>query len=290
VKYAFINEQRSQYSITELCCVLTVSVSGYYAWLRRDESERAKHDKLLSEKILSLFKESGETYGSQRLYRALKKSGETVGRNRVIKLMKQHNLQAKAKRKYKATTDSNHEFGYHPNLLKQEFDIAKPDTVYAGDITYIWTQEGWLYLAVVMDLFSRQIIGWSMNSRMTRQLVIDALFSAYWRRKPASGVIFHSDKGSQYASHDYCDALNAYGFIGSMSGKGNCYDNAVVESFFHSLKVERVHHRQYQTREDAKSDIFNYIELFYNTKRLHSTLGYCTPVEFEQQYMMNKVA
>lgn len=265
-------------------------MSGYYAGCKRDESERAKRDKLLSEKALTLFSDSGETYGSPRLHAALKKSGEVVGRNRVIKLMKQLNLQAKAKRKYKATTDSNHTLGCHPNLLNQEFDIAKPDTVYAGDITYIWTQEGWLYLAVVMDLFSRQIIGWSMNSRMTRQLVIDALLSAYWRRKPARGVIFHSDKGSQYASHDYCDVLGAYGFTGSMSGKGNCYDNAVVESFFHSLKIERVHNRNYQTREEAKSDIFNYIELFYNTKRLHSTLGYCTPVEFEQQYMMTKVA
>lgn len=270
--------------------MLSVSISGYYAWRNRDERERAKRDKTLSEKLLSLFRESGESYGSPRLHRALKKSGESVGRNRVIKLMKQHNLQAKAKRKYKATTDSNHSLGYHPNLLKQQFNIVKPDTVYAGDITYIWTQEGWLYLAVVMDLFSRQIIGWSMNSRMTRQLVIDALLSAYWRRKPTADVIFHSDKGSQYASHDYCNALKAYGFIGSMSGKGNCYDNAVVESFFHSLKVERVHDKNYKTREEAKSDIFNYIELFYNTKRLHSTLGYCTPVEFEQQYLMTNVA
>jgi transposase InsO family protein len=208
-------------------------MSGYYAWRNQGESQRFKRDTELSKKILALFKESNGSYGSVRLHEALKKSGETVGRNRVIKLMKQHNLQAKAKRKYKATTDSNHKFGHHPNLLKQQFSVPEPDRVYAGDITYVWTQEGWLYLAVVMDLFSRQIIGWSMSSRMTRQLVIDALLSGYWRRKPARGVIFHSDKGVQYASHDYCDVLEAYGFIGSMSGKGNCYDNGVPRIVSH---------------------------------------------------------
>lgn len=274
----------------ELCQLSGISMSGYYAWRNQSESQRFKRDTELSKKIRALFKESNNSYGSVRLHEALKKSGETVGRNRVIKLMKQHNLQAKAKRKYKATTDSNHKFGHHPNLLKQRFSVPEPDRVYAGDITYVWTQEGWLYLAVVMDLFSRQIIGWSMSSRMTRQLVIDALLSAYFRRKPNKGVIFHSDKGSQYASHDYCAVLKNYGFIGSMSGKGNCYDNAVVESFFHSLKVERIHGKHYPTREAAKSDIFNYIEIFYNQKRLHSTLGYCSPVEYEQQYWSKQVA
>lgn len=273
-----------------MCCILQISVSSYYAWRKRDESLREKEDKLLSEKILKLFNESDGAYGSVRIHEALKKSGETIGRNRVIKLMKQQNLQAKAKRKYKATTDSNHDFGYQPNRLEQQFNVMHPNQVYAGDITYIHTQEGWLYLAVVMDLFSRQIIGWSMINRMTRQLAIDALLSAYWRRKPAKGVIFHSDKGSQYASHDYQKLLRTHGFIGSMSGKGNCYDNAVVESFFHSLKVERVHHKNYLTREEAKSDIFNYIEIFYNTKRLHSKLGYCSPVEYEQQYKLANVA
>lgn len=285
-----MKEHRKDYSVSELCNVLQLSPSGYYAWLQSDVSLRARSDKLLSKKIQALFNESDGTYGSVRLHQVLKQSGEKIGRNRVIKLMKQLNLQAKAKRKYKATTDSNHAFGHHKNLLKQNFTVTEPDSVYAGDITYVWTQEGWLYLAVVMDLFSRQIVGWSMNKRMTRQLVMEALLSAYWRRKPGKDVIFHSDKGSQYASHDYCDLLNAYGFIGSMSGKGNCYDNAVVESFFHSLKTERVHHRNYQTREDAKSDIFNYIEMFYNTKRLHSTLGYCSPVQFEQQYRIANVA
>jgi len=285
-----VKEQRKYYSVNELCRVLQLSPSGYYAWLQGDVSHRTRSDELLSKKILALYNESDGTYGSVRLHQALQQSGEKVGRNRVIKLMKQLNLQAKVQRKYKATTDSNHRFGAHENLLEQNFTVTQPDSVYAGDITYVWTQEGWLYLAVVMDLFSRHIVGWSMNKRMTRQLVMEALLSAYWRRKPDKGVIFHSDKGSQYASHDYCDLLKAYGFIGSMSGKGNCYDNAVVESFFHSLKTERIHHRHYQTREEARSDIFNYIEMFYNTKRLHSTLGYCSPVQFEQQYRMTNVA
>jgi putative transposase len=290
VKYAFIEGERAYFSVTELCNLLKVSVSGYYAFRKREESSRAKEDKRLGDKVLKLFNESGGTYGSVRLHWALKKMEEKVGRNRVIKLMKKQNLQAKATRKYKATTDSNHGFGVQPNRLEQQFKIDKPNCVYAGDITYIRTQEGWLYLAVVMDLFSRQIIGWSMSNRMTRQLVMDALLSAYWRRKPAKGVIFHSDKGSQYASYDYQFLLQSHGFIASMSGKGNCFDNAVVESFFHTLKVELVHHRNYLTREEAKSDIFNYIEMFYNTKRLHSTLGYCSPVEFEQQYQLAIVA
>ena len=290
MKYAFIEQHREDFSLSELCDVLHVSVSGYYAWHHRPESKRAQQDKELSKKILALHSASGGSYGSVRLHQGLKKSGEDVGRNRVIKLMKHHHIQAKVRRKYKQTTDSNHTFGYHPNLLNQQFDVAKANCVYAGDISYIWTQEGWLYLAVVMDLFSRRIIGWSMSSRMTRQLVIDALLSAYWRRKPDPGVIFHSDKGVQYASYDYRRLLKHYGFIGSMSGKGNCYDNAVVESFFHSLKVEQVHHKNYKTREEAKSDIFNYIEIFYNTKRLHSSLGYCSPVEFEQKYMTPQVA
>lgn len=285
-----MHQHRETYFVTELCRVLGVSSSGYYAWLKGKVSQRKHKDTLLGNKIKSVFEDSKGTYGSVRLHQALKRDGETVGRNRVIKLMKQLNLKVQTKRKYKATTDSNHTLRTHKNLLEQNFNVTKPDSVYAGDITYVWTQEGWLYLAVVMDLFSRRIVGWSMDKHMTRQLVMQALLSAYWRRKPNKGVIFHSDKGSQYASHDYCDLLKAYDFIGSMSGKGNCYDNAVVESFFHSLKTERIHRKHYQTREEAKSDIFNYIEMFYNTKRLHSTLGYCSPVQFEQQYRMANVA
>lgn len=200
--------------------------------------------------------------------------------------MKERGIFGKGKKKFKPrTTDSNHHLPIAPNLLNQHFECTKPDKIYTSDITYIPTLEGWLYLAVVMDLFSRKIIGWAMDEQMPRHLVMNALRMAYWRRKPTTEVIHHSDRGSQYASHDFQVLLKSYGMICSMSGKGNCYDNAVTESFFHSLKVELIHEAKFKTREEAKTAIFEYIEIFYNRERIHSTLGYCTPEQFEENYI-----
>lgn len=270
--------------------MLEVSVSGYYFWLKNPSTRREKRDEELAKKIVLIHQASKKRYVSPRIYKALKKESEIVSRKRVIRLMQENNIFGKAKRKYKATTDSNHTLGIASNLLNQKFNTDSPNQVWAGDITYIPTNEGWLYLAVVIDLFSRKVAGWAMEKRMTKELVINALMMAYWQRKPNAGAIFHSDRGSQYASNDFKNYLKKYGFRASMSGKGNCFDNAVVETFFHSLKVELVHDVKFETRETAKSEIFNYLEIFYNRYRLHSTLNYCTPFEFEQKYESKKVA
>lgn len=269
----------------ELCRAMQVSMSSYYRWRKRPQSPRALRDKDLSKLIIQLFNETKGRYGAPRLHAALGKLGERVGIKRVKRLMQANQLQAKAKRKYKATTDSQHNLLLAPNLLQQRFRCEKPNQIWASDITFIPTREGWLYLAVTLDLYARKIVGWAMDKRMTRQLVIDALHMAYWRRKPAKGLIHHSDKGSQYASYDFQACLKHYGMVGSMSGTGNCYDNSVVETFFHTLKVELVHDGVFVTREQAKTAIFDYMEVFYNQQRLHSTLGYCSPEEFEQQYL-----
>jgi len=205
--------------------------------------------------------------------------------------MREANVQARQHRKYKVTTNSNHQQPIFENLVKREFEVAEPDQVYAADITYIWTQEGWLYLAVVIDLYSRKVVGWSMSSRMKAQLVCDALQMAVWRRQPKAGLIHHSDRGSQYASKAFRCLLKAHGIKGSMSRKGDCWDNAVVESFFGSLKQERVQWRNYQTRYEAQQDILEYISMFYNGSRLHSYLGYMSPNDFERQILeQRKVA
>lgn len=245
---------------------------------------------MLSEKIKDIHRGSKKSYGSVRIHKALQKQGEKVGRNRVIQLMKENKIFGIAKRKFKATTDSKHALAVADNRLNQQFIVNEPKKYFVADITYIPTGEGWLYLAVVIDLYSRRVVGWSMNKRMKKQLVIDALAMTYWKEKPKKGAIHHSDRGSQYASIRFQAVLRELGFICSMSSKGNCYDNAVCESFFHTLKVELVHNTRFDTREQAKAEIFNYIEVFYNRIRMHSTLGYCSPIEFEQQYEMTKVA
>lgn len=269
--------------MTELCRVLEVSGGGYYAWLKRPVSDRRKKDLVLSTKIVNIFEGSKQRYGSPRVHQALKNQGESVSRKRVIKLMSEEQIAARGKRKFKSTTDSMHNKVVSKNLVKQQFSVSKANTVWAGDITYVKTGEGWLYLAVVLDLYSRRVIGWSMSERINRQLVMDAFTMAYLQRKPQPGLIFHSDRGSQYASDDFQKLLKKLNYKSSMSGKGNCYDNAVVESFFHTLKVELVYSEVYQARTAAKASIFEYIELFYNKVRMHSTLGYCSPIDFEGQ-------
>ncbi len=235
-------------------------------------------------------KKSKETYGARRIAEEVKAHGIPCGRTRAGTLMKLADVTAKQKKKFKATTDSKHNLPVAPNLLNRQFAVKEPDMVYVSDITYIWTREGWLYLAVILDLFSRQVVGWSLSNRMSRKLIMNALLMAIWRRRPAPGLIFHSDRGSQYCSNDFQKMLKTHGMLSSMSRKGNCWDNAVAESFFGSLKTERVFFSNYTTREEARRDIVDYIEMFYNSNRRHSYLGYVSPKEFEELWLLKKAA
>jgi len=240
--------------------------------------------------VRKMDKSSGHSYGSRRMRKALNCLGFPVGRYKARKLMREAGVQVRHRKKYKVTTNSKHKQPVFGNLLQRQFTIPQPDQVYAADVTYVWTQEGWLYLAVVIDLCSRKVVGWSMSSRMKSQLVCDALKMAIWQRRPQAGLIHHSDRGSQYASKAFRKLLKAHGFQGSMSRKGDCWDNAVVESFFGSLKQERVQWRNYQTRYEAQQDILHYIAIFYNPYRLHSTLGYISPNDYEKQLTEMKEA
>jgi transposase InsO family protein len=269
--------------VENACGVLNVSPSGYYAWSNRMPSERETDDVRLIDKIRGIYDASCGVYGVRRIHRKLHLDGELCSRNRVARLMCKCDIHARRKKKYRVTTDSKHSFPVADNLLAREFFSAGPNQVWASDITYIWTLEGWLYLAAIIDLHSRMVVGWSMSERLERNLVLDALSMAVGRRKPGPGLIHHSDRGSQYASNDYQVALKQHKMLCSMSRKGNCWDNAVAESFFSTLKTERVHHRMYRSRAEARRDIFGYIEVFYNRVRLHSTLGYLSPVQFESQ-------
>lgn len=283
VKYAWIKAHQHEFDTKLMCQLLAVSRSSYYSWLnQKTPSARALENKALSEKIKMLFIDNKCRYGSRWIRRALLNMGYQVSRRRVCRFMKEQNLCCKTKRKFKHTTDSNHQLPVVPNLLNRNFTAAKPNQVYVGDITYIPTLEGWLYVAVVIDLFSRQVVGWAMNKRMKASLVNNALLMAIWKRKPPRDLLWHTDRGSQYASHSHRSLLKEHGIIQSMSRKGNCWDNAVPESFFHTLKVELTHHEQFKTREDAKRAIFEYIEIYYNRVRMHSANDYLSPVEFEQ--------
>ena len=244
--------------------------------------KRQREDQDLSEDIKRIFKKSRSTYGSPRMQRVLREEGKRHGKVRLRRLMKKMNLKPKAARRFKVTTDSRHNKQVAPNILGQRFTPPAANIAWAVDITYIWTDEGWLYLATVIDLYSRRIIGWSMGTRLLTKLVIDALTMALTKRKPPQGVIHHSDRGSQYCSDAYQALLSKHGFICSMSGKGNCYDNAVMESFYHTLKVELVYGQRYRTRGEAQTAIFDYIEIFYNRQRIHSSLNYQTPEAFEK--------
>ena len=237
-----------------------------------------------------IYHESDQTYGSPRVYRELRARGEHCGRSRIERLMRRSGLRSQAQQRFKATTDSGHRLPVCANLLMRNFDVSTPNTVWASDITYIWTREGWIYLAVVLDVYSRRIVGYSMKRRLGRAIVIEALQMALSARQVQRGLIHHSDRGSQYASLEYQGLLKASGLRGSMSGKGNCYDNAVVESFFSTIKRERVYRRTYATREEARQDIFRYIAVFYNQKRLHSALGYLSPAAYEARNTLRKAA
>jgi transposase InsO family protein len=253
-------------------------------WSNRPESSKKRQDKEILAAIRKTFTESRGTYGYPRVHRELSERGICCGKNRIARLMRKDGLRAKVKRRFKATTDSKHNLPVADNLVRRNFSPEHPDHVWAGDITYIWTEEGWLYLAVVLDLFSRKVVGWAMEKRMTRHLVMDALKMAVKRRHPARGLVHHSDRGSQYASSDFQEMLGRHGIRCSMSRKGNCWDNAPVESFIGTLKQELIFHKHFDTRAQAKQSIFEYIERFYNRKRLHSTLGYQSPVDYEANY------
>jgi putative transposase len=262
---------------------LELSRSGYYAGRKRPASRREEENRVLVKKIGVVHQANRQVYGSPRMTVVLKVQGVACSRNRVARLMKENGIAAKTKRKFKVTTVSKHQFPVAPNLLQQSFTVAHPNRVWASDITYIATGEGWLYLAIIRDLHSRSVVGWSMQERLQRDLVMDAFRQAVMRRRPLPGLIFHSDRGVQYACSDFRELLADHQAIQSMSGKGNCYDNAVSESFFGTLKTELVYFSRFRTRAEAREAIFDYIEIFYNRQRRHSTLGYLSPAEFERR-------
>jgi putative transposase len=269
---------------------MEVSISGYYAWIKRPESALQQENKQIVEQIKLIHKQSRETYGSPRIYQNLQEKGISCSENRVARLMKKHKIAAKRKRRFMVTTDSKHNLPVAENILNQDFQTTKPNEKWVNDITYIWTKEGWLYLAVVLDLFSRKVVGWAMDSSMEKGLVIKSLTMALQGRQAQKGLLHHSDRGSQYASHDYQKLLKDNLINCSMSRKGNCYDNAAMEGFFATLKQELVYHRQYQTRKEAKQDIFEYIQVWYNRNRKHSSLAYLSPEQFENKYQYQMAA
>ncbi len=283
MRYACIHRRRHQHSVRTMSRLLRVSRSGYYDWCQRGERARSQRDRELTQCIRRLHLESNGVYGARKIHRELLDMGELCGRHKVARLMHKAGLKGCPKRRFRVTTRR----GGAPasNLLDQNFTATTTNERWASDITFIWTRQGWLYLAVVMDLYSRRIIGWSMSRRINRHIVVNALNMALGQRRPGEDLIHHSDRGSQYLSDDFQELLKRNGITCSMSGKGSCYDNAVVESFFALLKRERVRRRTYKTREEATADIFDYIECFYNRKRSHTYLDYLSPVQYENQAM-----
>ena len=276
---------RVDYSLDCMCRCFSVSRSGYYAWLQRKPNQRLQRRQSLDEQVKTLFHKHKQRYGAERLQRKMpQENGKYPDLKTIAASLKRQGLVAKAARRFKATTNSKHNLPVFDNLLQQDFSATAPNQKWAGDITYLWTDEGWLYLAVIIDLFSRQVIGWSMSERMTADLACDALRMAIFRRKRPKGVIVHSDRGSQYCAHVYRQLLQQHELLGSMSAKRCCYDNACAESFFHSLKVEAIHGERFNTREAMRQTVFEYIEIDYNPVRLHSTNGFLSPIEFETQF------
>lgn len=265
-----------------MCKFMKVSRSSYYEWQTSPQCNRDKEDKELTSKIRVIFQEGRNNYGTRPVRQGLARQGIITSRRRIGRLMREANLVCKTKRKFKATTDSNHNKPVAPNLLERKFKVSAANCYWVGDITYIPTAEGWLYLATVIDLFSRKIIGWSMDSNMRADLVNNAMLMAVWQRKPPKGLIWHTDRGSQYCADSHLKIIKQHGITQSMSRKGNCWDNAVAESFFHTIKTELIYQNKFKTREEAKSKIFEYIEVFYNRIRMHSTNGYLSPVKYEE--------
>jgi transposase InsO family protein len=282
VRFAFIDAEKANHDVSTLCRVLQVQRSGYYAWRSREESAREVEDKKLVVEIRAVFEEKKRRYGSPRVCHELRGRGIRVGRHRVARLMRAQRLQARPRRKFVCTTDSTHGLPTPSNILDRKFDVDAPDRVWAGDVTFLPTSEGWLYLAVLLDLYSRRIVGWSMSERNDESLTLAALRMAINQRQPEPGLVHHSDRGTTYASGRYQDELAKHSMVCSMSRKGNCWDNAVVESFFSTLDIECASSRPFSSRATARREVATYILGFYNPTRLHSSLGYMSPMEFER--------
>jgi transposase InsO family protein len=284
MKFAFIAREKATYPVDLLCSVLGVSRSGFYASQGRPLAARDREDQQLAVHVAAAHRASRGRYGSPRVHRELRAQGQEVGRHRVARLMREQGLRARTKRRFQRTTDSQHGLPVAENVLDRQFTAPTPNTAWVSDITYLWTREGWLYLVVILDLFSRRVVGWALHDRITRQLAVDALTMALALRRPRAGLMHHSDRGSQYASADYQAVLAAHGVVCSMSRRGNCWDNAVAESFFSTLKMELAHEADWATHAAARADVTEYLEIFYNTQRRHSALGYLSPVAFERQH------
>jgi len=274
-------DHRGEFRVKLMSRVLAVSRSGYYAWLSRPESLRSYRNRQLLVDIRRIHLQSRRTYGSPRVTDELQDQGVVCNEKRVARLMRDHGIRAKTVKKFRVTTDSRHKLPVAPNLLQREFSVSAPNRVWLGDITYVWTKEGWLYLAGVLDLYSRRIVGCAMSHRIDVELTLSALRQALDRRQPQAGLLYHSDQGKQYAALDYQKLMHDHQMVGSMSRKGDCWDNAPMESFWGTLKRELVHHEKFATREEAKRKIFEYIEVFYNCQRRHSSLGSLSPAEYE---------
>lgn len=281
MRYAFIQLQLADYPLSIMCGILDVSTSGYYAWSKRDRDANSAKKMALVLEVEKIHQGSRGTYGSPRILSVLNGLGIPCSHGKLERLMRTHGIRAKTKKKFRVTTDSKHSLPVAENLAQRDFAVGIPNKLWLADITYIWTREGWLYLAAVLDAGTRKLIGWSMKERMTTDLVQDALEMAYNRQGQPKGVMHHSDRGSQYASQLYQQCLQRYGMVGSMSGRGQCWDNAPMESFFHTLKTEHVYFEDFVMRTDARESVFDWIEVFYNRERLHSTLGYSTPECYE---------
>ncbi|WP_254660230.1 MULTISPECIES: IS3 family transposase [Lysinibacillus] len=284
VVYNFIQQHRHEFRVAKMCEVLGVSRSGYYEWLNRPKSNQKERKEKLTSQIKRVYMDSRRNYGSLKITKQLNSEGVSVSQKTVSRIMKEEGIRSKTVKKYKATTNSKHNLPVYPNLLDQQFKVERPGQAWVADITYIWTSEGWLYLATIMELFSRRIIGWAMDERMTKELVILALKRAIRTQTPTPELIHHSDRGSQYASKEYQQVLRTNKMITSMSRKGNCYDNACIESFHSVIKRELVFHEKYKTRDQAKKSIIEYIVSFYNYKRIHSFTNYMSPIAYEKQY------
>lgn len=289
MKYQFMKDNSDIFPVKKMASAMRVSRSCYYAWLKSEPCAHDLRDKELIVEIRRIFENSGKRYGSPKVYRDLKDAGYACSRNRIARLMRENGLAARRKKRFKVTTDSSHDYPISPNLLDRNFTADAPNRCWVSDITYIDTTEGWLYLCSVLDLFSRRVVGWSMASHMRADLAIDALEMAVKHREPAPGLLFHSDRGVQYASVAFRNRLKFYQMDQSMSRKGNCWDNAPAESFFSTLKMEEVYLRKYRTKEEARLCIFEYIEVFYNRQRRHSSLDYVSPVNYEE-LRLRKVA
>ena len=288
MRYMVIERLRDQYPVILICKVLDVSPSGYYAWRIRLESARSRADRLLKKEIRAIFDKSRETYGSPRIHDELRDRGIRCSRKRVARLMKEEHLQPRKARLFRVTTVSSETHTKAPNVLDRQFEVDAPDTAWVGDITYLWTAEGWLYLAVLLDLYSRRVIGWALSTRMTQDLAIAALDRAFFERNPEAGLLHHTDRGSQYTSSRYQKRLKKKGLVVSMSRKGDCWDNAVAESFFATLKIELGN--TFSSREAARLALIDYIEIFYNRQRRHTSLGGLTPVQAETHFELEAAA